>query len=99
MWLRPLTESLETPGGTLIRTLKGHTDWVNAVSLTPDGRRAISASWDNTLKVWDIESGNVLVVFCADGTLIDCAVSPDGKTIVAGEESGRVHILRLEGAD
>jgi DNA invertase Pin-like site-specific DNA recombinase len=25
--------------------------------VTADGRRAVSASWDNTLKVWDLENG------------------------------------------
>jgi hypothetical protein len=32
-----------------------------------------------------------------DGLIAACAVAPDG-TIVAGEESGRMHFLRLEGA-
>ena len=25
--------------------------------MTPDGKRAVSALWDNTLKVWDLETG------------------------------------------
>ena len=36
IWLRPLTSSLTTPGGNLIRTLTGHKDSVNAVAITPD---------------------------------------------------------------
>ncbi len=38
----------------LVRTLEGHTSLVDAVAVTPDGK-AISASADNTPKVWDIE--------------------------------------------
>ena len=43
--------------GAELRTLAGHSDWVNGVAVTADGRRAVSASDDNTLKVWDLESG------------------------------------------
>jgi WD40 repeat protein len=81
------------------RTLEGHTGVVMAVAVTPDGRRAVSASDDSTLKVWDLETGNVIVNFSGDGALVTCAVSPDGQTIVAGEKSGRMHFLRLEGVE
>jgi WD40 repeat protein len=35
------------------------------VSVTPDRRRAVSASLDKTLRVWDLESGNCVGVFVA----------------------------------
>ena len=41
------------------RTLEGHADWVKCVAVTPDGRRAISALDNSTLKVW--LSGNPVV--------------------------------------
>jgi hypothetical protein len=83
--------------GREIRTLQGHDGSVNAVAITPDGRQAVSASDDNTLKVWDLKSGRIIATFTGDSTMLSCAVSPDGRTIVTGEVSGRVHFLRLEG--
>jgi WD40 repeat protein len=39
-WFRPLTADLTPPGGPLIRTFTGHSDWVNAVAITPDGKKS-----------------------------------------------------------
>ncbi len=78
-------------------TLTGHSDWIMAVAITPDGKQVVSASKDNTLNLWDLESGMEIASFSGDGALYCCAVAPDGVTIVAGEASGRVHFLRLEG--
>ncbi len=80
-----------------IRAVAGYQDYVKAVAITPDGKQVVSASLDNTLKVWDLESGTEIASFIGEGALRCCAVAPDGLTIVAGESSGRVHFLRLEG--
>jgi WD40 repeat protein len=85
--------------GQSLRTLEGHSSDVNGVAITPDGRRAVSASWDKTLRVWDLESGKELALLTADGQTTSCAVALDGRTIVAGDGSSRVHLLRLVEAD
>jgi WD40 repeat protein len=59
-WLRPLHPALHPPGTGLLRTLSGHTNSVRAVAVTPDGKRALSASKDHTLKMWDLGSGREL---------------------------------------
>jgi WD40 repeat protein len=43
------------------------------------------ASEDHTLRVWDLESGKELALLTADGPTASCAVSLDGRTIVAGD--------------
>lgn len=47
---------------------------------------------------FEYESGEVIALFSEDGSLHSCAVSLDGRTIVAGERSGIVHFMRLMGA-
>ena len=89
--------NLET--GDLQFTLQGHRNRVQTVTVTADGKRAISGSDDNTLKVWDLSSRKVIASFTGDSYINCCAVTPDGVTIVAGEKSGRLHFLRLEGME
>lgn len=60
-WLRPLRPTLRAPGGSLLRTLEGHTGWVTAVADLGDGR-VVSGATDKTLRIWDIESGATLHV-------------------------------------
>jgi WD40 repeat protein len=88
---------LET--GQTIRRLEGHTGWVRAVAVMPDGRRAVSASYDGTLRLWDLESGKQIATFTGESAMPSCAVTSDGRAIVAGESLGRVHFLRLVEAD
>ncbi len=40
-----------------IRTFKGHSDDVNSVAFSPDGRFALSGSRDDTLRLWDVKTG------------------------------------------
>jgi len=40
-----------------VRTLAGHSDSVNSVGFSPDGKRVVSASWDDHVKFWDAQTG------------------------------------------
>jgi len=66
--------------------------------VTPNGRRAVSASDDRTLRVWDLETGQPIASFAGDSQASCVATGPDGRAVVAGEASGGVHFLRLENA-
>ncbi len=49
------------------------------------------------LLLWDLEKWEVITSFSGDGRLISIiAVTQNGKIIIAGEASGKVHFLRLE---
>ncbi|HEX7840280.1 MAG TPA: AAA family ATPase, partial [Kofleriaceae bacterium] len=81
----------------LIRDLVGHADRVSACAVTPDGRRVISASWDRTLKVWDLESGRVLATLEGHaGWVSACAVTPDGRCMVSASRNRMLKVWDLE---
>jgi WD40 repeat protein len=64
------------------------------VAVTPDGRYAISASDDRTLKVWDLETGRELATAALEGGLQCIVVAPDGASILAGDLVGNVYCLK-----
>ena len=61
-----------------IRTFKGHSSTVTSVAITPDGKYIVSGSRDNTIKLWDIKSGEEICQFVSfnDGEWI--ASTKDG---------------------
>ena len=81
--------------GREVRTLKGHADAVQAVAVSADGRHVVSGSDDNTVKVWELGTGREVCSLVADAVVCSCAVAPDGISIVAGDEAGRIHFLRF----
>jgi len=40
-----------------------HSRRVNSVAISPDGKYIVSGSWDNTIKLWDIKTGEMLRTF------------------------------------
>ena len=53
-----LDPRVKTPSRSHVQT--GHTDFVFAVAVSPDGRFIVSGSGDRTVKVWDAQSGALL---------------------------------------
>ena len=73
---------------------------MHSVAVSADGRLALSASSDGTVKVWDLETGNCLATLPLEGPLLEgpfqsFALSPDGATVVVGDAAGGVTSLRL----
>src|SRR5580704_7095356 len=52
--------SASAPEFVLDRTLKGHSGWVTGVAFSSDGRHLASGSWDQTVKFWDVPTGQEL---------------------------------------
>jgi serine/threonine protein kinase/WD40 repeat protein len=75
----------------LTATLRGHTQQINAVVFSPDGRLA-SCAWDNTVKFWDPASTGGLTRLAPAklAYLIPAALSPGGKLLAFGQNNSAI---------
>jgi WD40 repeat protein len=95
-WLRPLHPALHPPGTQLLRTLEGHSASVYCLALTPDGKRAVSASADHTLKVWDLATGRLLRTMEGHSdTVRSVAVTLDGNRAVSASRDQTLRVWDL----
>src|SRR4028118_1655206 len=95
-WLRPLTSCLTPPGRGLLRTLNGHSSSVNAVAVTADGKRAISGSYDKTLKVWDLTTRKKQFTLKGHTSSVNAvAITADGKQAISGSIDNTLKVWDL----
>ena len=77
--------------------LEGHSQNVNAVAFTPDGRSLVSVGYDRELRIWPLAGGTPSVVTLA-APLNAVAVAPDGE-IVTGGADGKLRFLMSDGQE
>ena len=79
-----------------VRSLDGHDAEVVQVAFSLDGKTLVSASHDQTLRVWDEATGNTRATFHDDGVVQAVAAAPDGTRFASGGEDGVVKIWAMK---
>jgi WD40 repeat protein len=76
----------------LMRTFEGHghTEPVESVVISPDGKYALSGAMDQTAKLWEVSTGEVVHTFECSSHVYSVAFSPDGKYAVGGSGDGSI---------
>ena len=79
--------------GKEIRTLRGHTRPVTALSFSGDGKRLASASMDETVRIWDPARGEALFVYRGHfGGVTGVSFRPDGEFVASAGEDQTIRI-------
>jgi WD40 repeat protein len=74
-------------------TLRGHSDSVQHVAYSPDGRFLATASQDGTVKLWNPTTGEEVRTIRGDsGTIQFLAFSADGRRLATGSYDGHLTI-------
>jgi WD40 repeat protein len=90
--------SWDAASGRRLDAREAHASWIPSVAVSHDGRIGASVG-HSQLRLWDLAGGcEPLCTFTADSALYTCALSADGRMVVAGEAAGRLHFLQLCGA-
>ncbi|HYG15384.1 MAG TPA: caspase family protein [Bacteroidia bacterium] len=69
----------------------GHTAAINDIDISPNGKYIVTASDDNTAKLWDLQSGKLLRTFEEHTFWVNTArFSPDGDYIITASDDGTI---------
>lgn len=77
----------------LLHRLKGHTGAVTCAAFSPNGKLILTGGWDNTVRLWDLESGEEMYRLDNHQDYVNSlAFSPNGKLILTGSSDGTTRL-------
>ena len=88
-----VADEASEPLAVLERKLEGHSDWVTSVAVSPGGRWAASGSYDKTIKVWDLETGECRATLSGhEDQVWSVAITPDGERILSASFDNTIRV-------
>ncbi len=70
--------------------IKAHDSHVVGLVFTADSKKLFSSSFDRTIKIWDLDSGNCLHTWQLNAPVYRIALSPDDLILASGSNCGDV---------
>lgn len=80
-----------------LHTLSGHSSWVTSVAISPNNQVFASSSLDDTIKVWNLQTGEELFTLKGHSRGVNSiAISPDGKILISGSDDYSLKVWNLQ---
>ena len=92
-----LTIMMWDMAGKCLKVMRGHTDLVVTLCVTPDGSRLFSGSCDNTIKVWDMAGKCLQTLHGHTADVNSICVSPDGLKLFSGSDDNTIKVWDMTG--
>ena len=84
--------------GVPVRSFKGHSHIVQDCTLTQDGAYALSASWDKTLRLWDVATGETYQRFVGHKSdVMSVAIDRKASMIISGSRDKTIKVWTIKG--
>ena len=94
-WIRGLPK-VQRDWSSLEQTLEGHSDSVSSVAFSPDGSKVASGSYDRTVRVWNVATGQVEQTLEGHSNSVwSVAFSPDGSKVASGSYDSTVRVWNV----
>ncbi len=82
--------------GDIVKTLRGHANFIRALAFSPDGKVLASGSNDFSVRLWDVAHGQVLdILRYHTHQLWAVVISGDGEVMASGGSDGMVCLWDL----
>ena len=97
---KELAYKLQNQKWRCVHTLPGHSSFVNSLAISPDGKILASGSWDKTIKVWELETGELIGTLTGHSDRVNSvAINWDGTMLASGSSDETIKFWNLHSGE